>query len=198
MLKHHNASFLSLSISRFYANPCTNVVQDIVQLTPRQASRASFQVTPTPHTTNAPPVRGKQKARPREILGSRNALVPVVFVLVVQVAIVDVVDVVAVLDSNVAAALAVLVIMSLVNDVLVGLYALVPVVFVLVVQVAIVSVVDVVAVLDSNVAAALAVLVIVALVNDVCHGGVLSFHGSIALLLLKKMMLLFRFESETS
>ena len=83
---------------------------------------------------------------------------------------------VAVLDSNVAAALAVLVIMSLVNDVLVGLYALVPVVFVLVVQVAIVSVVDVVAVLDSNVAAALAVLVIVALVNDVCHGGVLSFR----------------------
>ena len=138
-----------------------------------------------------------------------------VFVLVVQVAIVDVVDVVAVLDSNVAAALAVLVIMSLVSDVLVRRYALVPVVFVLVVQVAIVSVVDVVAVLgegewstvgvgaevavlDSNVAAALAVLVIVALVNDVCHGGVLSFHGSIALLLLKKMMLLFRFESETS
>ena len=117
-------------------------------MTPRQAPRASFQVTPTPHTTNAPPVRGKQKARPREILGGRNALVPVVFVLVVQVAIV--------------------------------------------------SVVDVVAVLDSNVAAALAVLVIVALVNDVCHGGVLSFHGSIALLLLKKMMLLFRFESETS
>ena len=105
---------------------------------------------------------------------------------------------VAVLDSNVTAALAVLVIMSLVNDVFVGLYALVPVVFVLVVQVAIVSVVDVVAVLDSNVTAALAVLVIVALVNDVCHGGVLSFHGSIALLLLKKMMLLFRFESETS
>ena len=118
--------------------------------------------------------------------------------LVVQVAIVDVVDVVAVLDSNVATALAVLVIMSFVNNVLVGLYALVPVVFVLVVQVAIVSVVDVVAVLDSNVAAALAVLVIVALVNDVCHGGVLSFRGSIALLLLKKMMLLFRFESETS
>ena len=113
-----------------------------------RCSRASLQVTPTPHTTNAPPVRGKQKARPREILGSRNALVPVVFVLVVQVAIVDVVDVVAVLDSNVAAALA--------------------------------------------------VLVIVALVNDVCHGGVLSFHGSIALLLLKKMMLLFRFESENS
>ena len=104
MLKHHNASFLSLSISRFYANPCTNVVQDIVQLTPRQTSRTSLQVTLTPHTTNAPPVRGKQKARPREILGSRNALVPVVFVLVVQVAIVDVVDVVAVDNGPVAAA----------------------------------------------------------------------------------------------
>ena len=99
-------------------------------------------------------------------------LIPVVFMLVVEVTIVQVVDVVTVGDGNVPATRTVLVRVVLVDRVpLSG--AFVPVVLVLVVEVTIVYVVDVVTVGDGNVPATRTVLVGVILVNDV-----LSSHSA--------------------
>ncbi|SQI00070.1 Uncharacterised protein [Corynebacterium minutissimum] len=95
-------------------------------------------------------------------------VVPVSVVSGVAVAIVQVVDVIAVRNGDVAAALAVLVIVILVNVVL-GRLALIPVALVLAVDVAIVNVVDVIAVRESDVAAAFTVGVGVFLVDGVGH-----------------------------
>ena len=96
-------------------------------------------------------------------------IVPVSLVRGMAVAIVQVVNVIAVWNGNVAAALAVLVVMILV-DVVLGGFALVPVAFVLAVDVAIVGVVGVVAVLEGNVAATFAVGVGMLVMNGVAHG----------------------------
>ncbi len=104
--------------------------------------------------------------------GQMATLIPVVFMLVVEVAVVQVVDVVTVRDGNVPATRTVLVRVVLVDRVpLSG--AFVPVVFVLVVEVAVVQVVDVVTVGDSDVPAARTMLMGVILVNDV-----LSSHSA--------------------
>ena len=95
-------------------------------------------------------------------------IVPVSLVRGMAVAIVQVVNVIAVWNGNVAAALAVLVVMILV-DVVLGGFALVPVAFVLAVDVAIVDEVGVVLVWESNVAAAFAVGVLVFSVGSVSH-----------------------------
>lgn len=87
----------------------------------------------------------------------------------VAVAVVHVVDVVAVRDGNVAAALAVIVLVAVVRDMLGGL-TLVDVAVMRTMNVAVVGVVDVVAVRDRDMAAALTVLVVVVFVNGVRHG----------------------------
>lgn len=83
-------------------------------------------------------------------------VIPVALVCSVAVAIVQVVNVIAVRDGNVAAALAMLVIVASVLMVLGGL-ALVPVTLVLTVDVAVVEVVGVILVRESYVAAPCAV-----------------------------------------
>lgn len=95
-------------------------------------------------------------------------IVPVSVVSRVAVAIVQVVDMIAVRNGDVAAALAVLVIVVLVNVVL-GRFALVPVALVLAVDVAIVNVVGVISVLECDVAAAFTVGVGVLFVDGVGH-----------------------------
>ena len=95
-------------------------------------------------------------------------IVPVSVVGGVAVAIVQVVDVIAVRNGDVAATLAVLVIVVLVNVVL-GRLALVPVALVLAVDVAIVNVVGVISVLEGDVAAAFTVGVGVLFVDGVGH-----------------------------
>ena len=94
--------------------------------------------------------------------------VPVTVVGCVAVAIVQVVHVIAVRDGDVTAALAVHVIVVLVNVVL-GRLALVPVALVLTVDVTVVQVVSVIVVGEGNVAAALAVGVRVLVVDGVGH-----------------------------
>jgi hypothetical protein len=86
----------------------------------------------------------------------------------VTTTVVDVVDVVSVRDRNMPAALAVDVVMPVVNDVLRG-FALVVVAIMSFVQVSVVDVVDVVAVRDGDVPAALAVGVFVPNVFGVGH-----------------------------
>ena len=101
-------------------------------------------------------------------------VIPVTFVGGVAVAIVQVVNMIAVRDGNVAAALAMLVIVVSVLMVLGGL-ALVPVALVLTVDVALVEVVGVILVRESNVAAACAVDVGVLFVDGVgAHGKLLQ------------------------
>lgn len=95
-------------------------------------------------------------------------IVPVSVVSRVAVAIVQVVDMIAVRNGDVAAALAVLVIVVLVNVVL-RRFALVPVALVLAVDVAIVNVVGVISVLECDVAAAFTVGVGVLFVDGVGH-----------------------------
>lgn len=100
----------------------------------------------------------------------RLVVIPVTFVGGVAVAIVQVVNMIAVRDGNVAAALAMLVIVASVLVVL-GVLALVPVTLVLTVDVAIVEVVGVILVGESYVAAACAVDVGVLFVDGVgAHG----------------------------
>ena len=95
-------------------------------------------------------------------------VVPVALMGGVAVAVVEVVHVIAVGDGNVAAALAMLVSVILMNVVLGGL-ALVPVSLVLAVDVAIVYEVDVIAVRESDMSAAFAVGVLVVGVGSVSH-----------------------------
>ncbi|QRP09782.1 hypothetical protein I6J22_05800 [Corynebacterium kroppenstedtii] len=99
-------------------------------------------------------------------------LIPVVFMLVVEVTVMQVVNVVTVRDGNVAATRTVLVRVVLVDRVSFS-GAFVPVVLVLVVEVTVVYIVDVVTVRDGNVAATRTMLVGVILVNDV-----LSSHSA--------------------
>lgn len=94
--------------------------------------------------------------------------IPVAIMRCVAVAIVQVVHVIAVWDGDVTAALAVHVIVVLVNVVL-GRLALVPVALVLAVDVAIVNVVGVISVLESDVAAAFTVGVDVLFMDGVGH-----------------------------
>jgi hypothetical protein len=96
--------------------------------------------------------------------------VVVVFVSGVTVAVMHVVDVITVRHRNVAAAVAVLVIVPVVGGVF-GQLTLVVVPLVAPVQVAVMRIVDVITVRDSNVATAVAVHVVVADVFDVsgCH-----------------------------
>ena len=96
-------------------------------------------------------------------------VVPVALMGGVAVTVVKVVHVIAVGDGNVAAALAMLVSVILMNVVLGGL-ALVPVSLVLAVDVAVVSEVGVIVVREGDVAAALAVSVGVLVMNGVGHG----------------------------
>ena len=104
----------------------------------------------------------------------RLVVVPVALVCSVAVAIVQVINVIAVRDGNVAAALAMLVIVVSVLMVLGGL-AFVPVALVLTVDVALVEVVGVILVRESNVAAACAVDVGMLFVDGVgAHGKLLQ------------------------
>ena len=96
-------------------------------------------------------------------------VVPVALMGGVAVAVVEVVHVIAVGEGTVAAALAMLVSVILMNVVLGGL-ALVPVSLVLAVDVAVVSEVGVIVVREGDVAAALAVSVGVLVMNGVGHG----------------------------
>jgi len=107
-------------------------------------------------------------------------LVVVAVVGGVVFAVVDVVDVVLVRDGDVAAALAVHVVVVLAGVVALGRAALVEVTLVGAVQVAVVGVVDVVAVRDGDVAAALAVHVVVARVFLMGGGGHRILPGVLA------------------
>ena len=95
--------------------------------------------------------------------------IPVAVMCRVAVTIMQVVHVVAMGNSDVPAALAVLVFVGLVNGVL-GCFALVPVAFMLAMNVAVVYVVGVIAVREGDVAAAFAVDVGVLVVDGVGHG----------------------------
>ena len=109
----------------------------------------------------------------------RLVVIPGTFVGGVAVAIVQVVNMIAVRDGNVAAALAMLVIVVSVLMVLGGL-AFVPVALVLTVDVALVEVVGVILVRESNVAAACAVDVGVLFVDGVGAHGKLLQVGAVA------------------
>lgn len=102
--------------------------------------------------------------------------VPVTIVGGVAVAIVQVVHVIAVWDGDVTAALAVHVIVVLV-DVVLGRLALIPVALVLTVDVTVVQVVSVIVVREGNVAAAFAVGVRVLVVDGVGHDSSLREWG---------------------
>lgn len=94
-----------------------------------------------------------------------------VFMFVVEVAIVEVVHMVTVLDSLMATAFAMLVVMVSVSLVALAShdFSLIPVAVMLVMDMAVMQVVQVVAVLDGLVAAALAVLVVVVVMDVMCH-----------------------------